>query len=88
VRNPWEVLRNPDLRLNAHYYITKVTGLETDVVSLVFTDKYVPSKLNLCIGFILKNGDGRLVGGLYCTMVYRRVADPDPYPDPHGSALI
>jgi hypothetical protein len=24
VRNPWEVLRNPDLRLNAHYYITKV----------------------------------------------------------------
>ncbi len=25
VRNPWEVLRNPDLRLNAHYYITKVT---------------------------------------------------------------
>ncbi len=41
MRNPWEVLRNPDLRLNAHYYITKVTGLEIDVVFLVFIDKYV-----------------------------------------------
>jgi len=61
------VLRNPDLRLNAHYYITKVTYLEMDVVSLVFMDKY--NKLNLCIAFIL-NEEGRLVGALYGTVWY------------------
>jgi hypothetical protein len=60
VRNPWEVLRNPDLRLNAHYYITKV-NLARDRCCLTGFHRQICNKLNLRFAFIL-NGEGRLVG--------------------------